>query len=254
METYCSKVCSCGEDLDSALRAGINAKAAIDAMGAVVKTVNGVGPDGNGNVQITQREADWNQNDSTQSDYVKNRTHWEENTRAIIEWDGNTEGLESIPLYEGAGFYKISDLTPSEEDFYGTVQTGPNHGAEISETGQGMMWISDGVLQAGFLYVITASEFTLEGVTFSVPSPGTYTLFDGTQYFAHTEIGSSVIHTLDEKFIPDTIARKIANEITLVSPGGIPFDITVSDDGVLSVNGTPISGGEVLTDAEEVAF
>lgn len=138
---------------------------------------------------------------------LADRPFYEEDSGAIIEWDGNTEGLESIPMGEGIVFYKISDLTPAEEDFYGTVQTGPNNGAEISETGQGMMWISDGVLQAGFLYVITASEFTLQGVTFSVPSPGTYTLFDGKQYFAYTEIGSYAIRQLDEKFIPDTIAR-----------------------------------------------
>jgi hypothetical protein len=52
METYCSKVCSCGEDLDAALKAGIDAKAAVDAMGTLVKSVNGFGPDANGNVTV----------------------------------------------------------------------------------------------------------------------------------------------------------------------------------------------------------
>ena len=52
METYCSKVCSCGEDLDAAIAAGLKAKETLDKMGAVVKTVNGVAPDGDGNVQV----------------------------------------------------------------------------------------------------------------------------------------------------------------------------------------------------------
>lgn len=39
METYCSKVCSCGEDMDNALRAGMAAKAAVDAMGNIEELV-----------------------------------------------------------------------------------------------------------------------------------------------------------------------------------------------------------------------
>lgn len=53
METYCSKVCSCGEDMDAALEAGLKAKAAVDALvGTVVRSVNGETPDENGNVTI----------------------------------------------------------------------------------------------------------------------------------------------------------------------------------------------------------
>lgn len=49
-----------------------------------VKTVNGIAPDENGNVQIETGgggggvQPDWNQNDSTKPDYVKNRTHYTE--------------------------------------------------------------------------------------------------------------------------------------------------------------------------------
>lgn len=32
METYCSKVCSCGEDLDAALLAALEAKETLDTM------------------------------------------------------------------------------------------------------------------------------------------------------------------------------------------------------------------------------
>lgn len=44
-----------------------------------IQTVNGIEPDENGNVEIVAgTQPDWNQNDSTALDYVKNRTHWED--------------------------------------------------------------------------------------------------------------------------------------------------------------------------------
>lgn len=56
-----------------------------------VKTVNGVEPDENGNVEITIPEgggtsvqADLAQNDPTQADYVKNRTHWVEREKVEV--------------------------------------------------------------------------------------------------------------------------------------------------------------------------
>ena len=71
------------------------------------------------------------------------------------------------------------------------------------------MWIADGVLQAGFLYVVTTSDVVIEGIPLNFPSHGIYTLFASGEVpqFSYTEIGSCVIHQLDEKFIPDTIAR-----------------------------------------------
>ena len=61
------------------------------------------------------KQSDWNQNDSTQPDYVKNRTHYEEitvvNEPLNITWDGNTEGLVSV----GGMLFKVSDLVLTDE-------------------------------------------------------------------------------------------------------------------------------------------
>jgi hypothetical protein len=109
-----------------------DAKAVGDALknkqpiGNYVKTVNGAKPDGNGNVQIEiapttdSVNSDWNQNDPTKPDYVKNRTHWEEGNQTIIEWDGNTEGLEQWDFTMlGSMLYKVSDATPTLDELYG---------------------------------------------------------------------------------------------------------------------------------------
>ena len=49
------------------------------------------------------------------------------------------------------------------------------------------------------------------------------------------------LKTLDEKFIPDTIARisDIETATTLTSPNGTKYRLTVSDDGTLSA--TPVA-------------
>ena len=41
-------------------------------------TVNGVVPDGNGNIDIPAAASDWNENDETQASYIHNRTHYED--------------------------------------------------------------------------------------------------------------------------------------------------------------------------------
>lgn len=64
--------------------------------GGAVKTVNGVAPDADGNVEIvipdSSQNADWNQNDPTAPDYVKNRPFYSENVVATVTqaFDGLT--------------------------------------------------------------------------------------------------------------------------------------------------------------------
>lgn len=218
-----------------------------------------------------QTQPDWNQNDSTQSDYVKNRTHWIEPSTVVlfesaIEMEPRSDITEGtlinvaenpIPLelteektyivawngrvyscvcqkrdyYTGAGygyFWYLGNL-----DFVGNAGDLVNNGAEMPF-----------LIRRDESYTYASKQWTTTSTVFTNGNEATVVNViiggEGARY-----------HALDEGFIPDTIARKIANKITLVSPSGTPFDITVSDDGVLSVNGTPISGGEVLTDDTE---
>lgn len=62
-------------------------------------------------------QADLSQNDSSQPDYVKNRTHWVEEAYEsnILEWDGDITGQEAVSEY----YHKISDVIPSMDDLLG---------------------------------------------------------------------------------------------------------------------------------------
>lgn len=70
--------------------------------------------------------SDWNQNDETAPDYVKNRPFYISKPEEVIfEWDGNTEGLDSIVLVEHSSgsqslsltFYKVfNDTTWFKEE------------------------------------------------------------------------------------------------------------------------------------------
>lgn len=75
-------------------------------------TVNGVTSDENGNIEIEvgseQIQTDWNQNDSTQPDYIKNRTHWVEGStyhtlddNFIPETIARTSAVEEIKTLVG---------------------------------------------------------------------------------------------------------------------------------------------------------
>lgn len=190
-----------------------------------VKTVNGIEPDENGNVQIKiasegtppiageSVQSDWNQNDSTQPDYIKNRTHWEENNQTIIEWDGSTEGRDcatdesGMLEAQGIAFYKVSDLILTKDDVIGgticvIMESIPS---ELTLT-EDMVVAGDGVVNiSNILVVFTNTTAVLDGVTLEVPSVGCYaaSLEQGLVRFESLTCGSNTIHKLDPKFLPE---------------------------------------------------
>ena len=173
----------------------------------------GSGGGGGGSGSAESVQSDWNQNDPAASDYVKNRTHYEEGSGATIEWDGNTEGHEYIEI-PGAGFglCKVSDAIPTKEDVAGTVMRIYTDDGEIldtvlSEDDGTIMEASDNVIVlCNLLYVIPSDNITFNGLVF--PSAGCYAMHvPSSGRFVSLTYGSTTIKTLDEKFIPDTIAR-----------------------------------------------
>ena len=61
---------------------------------------------------------DWNQNDETALDYVKNRTHYVK-PQVDITWDGNMEGRHTIHVYDNCYDVKVSDEAYPIELFNG---------------------------------------------------------------------------------------------------------------------------------------
>ena len=71
---------------------------------------------------IQKSKGNWNQNDDTSIDYIKNRTHYseiKEITTNVLEWDGNTEELITI----GGIICKVSDTILEPSDFINATIT-----------------------------------------------------------------------------------------------------------------------------------
>lgn len=77
-----------------------------------------------GNVPIEIPQADWNQNDETADDYVKNRPGgYVVSDEINITWDGNVEGLTSVHIDDTHGLYKISDAIFTTDQIIGVTVT-----------------------------------------------------------------------------------------------------------------------------------
>lgn len=258
METYCSKVCSCGEDLDAALEAGLKAKAKLEEMGSVVKTVNGIPPDENGNVTVSgggggsgepgedgfSPIATVEQTDSGAVISITDKngtttatvTNGKDGSAGSVSWNE----LEDKPFGENVTVNshgmvyldKTLEFT-AEGDVYTSESVGlgvnflEGHdycfiwdGTEyhLMAQGDGTSTLSSGLVWAGNGSIVD-SELPDTGEPFYVTRADNYASMNRLIVFktadesaAHTVKASSVnitreLKQLDEKFIPDTVAR-----------------------------------------------
>ena len=161
-------------------------------------------------------QSDWSQNDPEAPDYVKGRTHYEENNQTVIEWDGNTEGRDTFPDSPNSAFYCISGNVPTVDEVVGgsIVYVYPDGILNIEIT-DAMCHQEDGVVAVGedvnFIYIVGADAAAAAGF-----APGIYAIAGyedavgigaPAAYVSAFSYGSTVVHPLDEKFIPDSIAR-----------------------------------------------
>lgn len=79
-------------------------------------------------VDVDLATPDWQQNDESAGDYVKNRTHYEFMEEILVplelQWDGDSEGKESVVLpVEELDFQlvKVTDVTPTAADLSGST-------------------------------------------------------------------------------------------------------------------------------------
>lgn len=170
-----------------------------------------------------QVQADWNQNDSTQNDYIKNRPFYDE-TITFFEYPESYEGLDYIVLEENdpefgeIRLYRLSDYMPSEEligcsaEIISVNYDGENKTIEIEEC-----IISDKIIQEinddiyflldGTVICVSTDNIEFEGVIF--PKSGFYSLdieFLKTSPGVYLKsIKCNDIKKIDKKFIPDDI-------------------------------------------------
>ena len=169
----------------------------------------GSGGGGGGSGSAESVQSDWNQNDPAASDYVKNRTHYEEGSGATIEWDGSVDAENPM------GWTKISDDAPTKEELLSATlhlaMPGNSITGAITEENLIIFSVENGdsfnYTEINGILVVNYDSIPIgEGV---YNEPGTYFMNDSAEVITEASItyGSTTIKTLDEKFIPDTIAR-----------------------------------------------
>lgn len=194
---------------------------------------------GSGDPQI---QTDWNQNDETAVDFIKNRTHYEE----VVTDDIDITGLEYDILFEHNGTTLV--LTEHNKNIpfaLGQVWS-CNVGSRISE-------LTVKEADDGTLYASSGSG--------GYPSPSTYYITPNTAAIAPSfgsNFGTSAvltgvsgtyvatetqIHRLDEKYIPDTIMRTPSEDDALELVAELGLAEPMTDDE-----------GNILTDENGVLF
>lgn len=158
-------------------------------------------------------QADWNQNDATAPDYVKNRTHYSSGKAfEDIIWDGSETGYSVVEPEEGLKLVKVSDHTPSQEELVGTIMYVDN-GEIITITSE---LISDmnglayhafyGYISDGIYVILSPDEFcNVANMPIGTFTKGIY--FSKTSdYFITALCFPERIVKLDEKYLPKMAA------------------------------------------------
>ena len=202
-----------------------------------------------------QVQTDWNQNDTTAKDYIKNRPGGYEE-RVEITWDGDTTGRVKTTVEEMPGaWYKVSDKILTADQIIGgtitVIQNGASHSIVVTSD---MIFRSDyGVGIGGSAIMISAKQgiINIGNYNISIPESGIY-----FASVSKDEISSSVssfsniiTHPFDDKYIPNSIARKaeldsrITEKEVILSSSTIDstkkFKITVNDSGAISATEIP---------------
>lgn len=138
---------------------------------------------------------DWSQNDQDAADYIKNRTHWVENERTYTIYTGTlgTAGAASVK----PAFLEM-DEPLIEGDEYIVTLNGATYTLTAAIDEYGWVYIGDNS------YTFTMFPFKLyndsdTSQTFEINKNGDWNLT--------VKHHIKEIHQLDEKFIPDSIAR-----------------------------------------------
>ena len=157
-----------------------------------------------------QVQTDWNQNDATAKDYIKNRPGgYEEGFE--ITWDGDTTGRVSATA-EGAhgAWYKVSGKILTLDQFIGDTMTIIHNGVSEQMIITNKMYYETecGYIVGDSFIVIAAKAGDFDDI--HVHEPGVYFLSvssGGNSVFI-SSLSNIILIPFDDKYIPNTIARK----------------------------------------------
>jgi hypothetical protein len=157
-------------------------------------------------IEAVTAQSDWEQNDDTKIDYIKNRPFYDAGGLEPITWDG-VVGDRVTVTFDGLMHVKVSDTVFSANDLVGaTISVGSGETGPVDES---QVYSIPNVITMYGEFVTSVADIAqvLEKTGLSYPETGTY-FASGDAYIASLIFAGGGIKTLDEKFIPDTIARK----------------------------------------------
>ena len=169
-------------------------------------------------------QANWNQNDETAADYIKNKPFGEDcwDTVATITGTGNSGGNLTFEMTEQewqSAITTVGTVIAYNENNYEIAEISVGTGAYFTLTGEGIMISGRGV-GTGFNWTLH-----LDNVSFTEGEEYTFSVL---QYVELKQI--------DEKYIPDTIMRTPSEDdaLELVAELGIAEPMTDDEGNVLT--------------------
>ena len=139
--------------------------------------------------------ADWNQQDETAADYIKNKpgAYSKTTAGAAIEWDGEAGGRVTVAISKTDNLVKVSDAVLTREELIGaTVKTmvmGTERETVIGESD--LMTIADGLItMQGLIWIVSQSgEYTFGKTSISIPEAGVYFAnMGGSAYISYLKV------------------------------------------------------------------
>lgn len=209
-------------------------------------------------------QSDFEQNDETAADYIKNRPFydtqvWKTNRKSDTfdyseaaeniygPWGQPGVWLESVPSY-GNGGYGFNNNWPVDCTFCVEFD-GVKYEPEVAVLREGTEWFYIGNPYLAF------EDGEDNGLPYAIIQDQTYDSTGnlivgdtGVHTVALYELESGSLKQLDEKFIPDSIARitDIPDSTQTVSGGFVAQDTAPEDTSLLWIDTSDNSGGELV--------
>lgn len=174
-------------------------------------------------------QSDWTQNDMTSMEFVQNRPFYD--GPLSITWDGVTKG-HPADMYDSSNYrVKIADTIFTDEELQ-TARFVINENGTTTEVAVADVWEDRSTTSSltGIWYNDMPCVYVVRQAG-SLVGPGTYFLYNYSSkiYIQSLTIGSDTdVKKIDEKYIPDTIARAsdVSNLSTLVGDTSVAEQIS----------------------------
>lgn len=207
-------------------------------------------------------QSDWNQNDETAKDYIKNKPFGEVATGGdTLTWDGVVGDRYFVPS-GGGQFVHMSDSVPTKADVAnGIVMHIPSNELALEGSQVQAMFAENGFAMLETVVIIPTDNYVVDdAITFK--KKGVYFVLFGEMYTELFTIngytGFPSVATIDEKYIPDTIARiediptktsELTNDSDFATVANIPTNVSqlTNDSGYLTEH-QDISGKANVSD------